>query len=341
VVEFPEVVKLARPRSGHFDLGTGYHGDLWLDLDALLLRPPLLRPHIRWLAERLREHSVDAVCGPLEGGAFLAYAVADLLGAAFLAGYRSPGEATGYHLPAVQGGIGGWRVGVVDDAVNAGTAVAACLEEVRGRGAVPVAVAALVSLGEASAMVQARMRVPFYPASTVPSRAWPAERCPLCAEGAPYTDPLSGDVATPLPAHPRPPKMTSHEESDAPRSQDSVTGGAGGPAVSHACSVMISGPGFFLDLGKARLLVNSSPQPGGPACKARSIIGLKSFTFSVSNHRFSALAHANISSSDLERRSGRSATAITSWPSPRSSAAMAGENISSSRSLTSGRWFMR
>ena len=29
--------------------------------------------------------------------------------------------------------------------------------------------------------------------------------------------------------------------------------------------VLISGPGFFLDLGKARLLVNSSPQPGGPA----------------------------------------------------------------------------
>jgi hypothetical protein len=66
-------------------------------------------------------------------------------------------------------------------------------------GAVPVAVATLVSLGEASTIVQARMRVPFYPANTVPSRAWPAERCPLCAEGAPYTDPLSGDVVTPLP----------------------------------------------------------------------------------------------------------------------------------------------
>ena len=87
----------------------------------------------------------------------------------------------------------------MDDAVNAGTAVVACLEELRGRGAVPVAVATLVSLGEASTMVQARMRVPFYPASTVPSRAWPAERCPLCAEGAPCTDPLSGDVVTPLP----------------------------------------------------------------------------------------------------------------------------------------------
>ena len=94
-----------------------------------------------------------------------------------------PGERTRYHLPAVQGGIDDWRVGVVDDAVNAGTAVVACVEELRGRGAVPVAVATLVSLGEASTMVQARMRVPFYAASTVPSRTWPAGRCPLCAEG--------------------------------------------------------------------------------------------------------------------------------------------------------------
>jgi hypothetical protein len=48
-------------------------------------------------------------------------------------------------------------------------------------------------------------------------------------------------------------EITAHEESDAPRSQDSVTGGAGGPAVSQPCSAMISGPEFFLDLRKARL----------------------------------------------------------------------------------------
>ena len=171
MVESSGVVQLVRPRSGHFDLQTGYHGDLWLDLDALFLRPALLRPYVDWLAERLREHSPDAVCGPLEGGAFLAYAVADRLGVAFLAGYRSPGVATGYHLPPVPGGIGGWRVAVTDDAVNAGTAVAACLEELRGQGAVPVAVAALIALGEASTMVPARLGVPFYAAGAMPSRA--------------------------------------------------------------------------------------------------------------------------------------------------------------------------
>jgi orotate phosphoribosyltransferase len=197
-VEPSEVIRLARPRPGHFDLGTGYHGDLWLDLDALLLRPSRLRPHVRWLAERLREHSADAVCGPLEGGAFLAYAVADLLGVAFLAGYRTkarPGEAAGYRLPRVHGGISGWRVGVVDDAVNAGTAVAACLDAVRSQGAVPVAVAALVSLGQADAAGPASWRVPFYPAGTMPSRVWPAGQCPLCADGIPYTDPSSGPLS--------------------------------------------------------------------------------------------------------------------------------------------------
>jgi len=192
-MEPSEVVQLARPRSGHFDLGTGYHGDVWLDLDALLLRPALLRPYVRWLAERLSEHSADAVCGPLEGGAFLACAVADRLGAAFLPGYRSPaarpGEVTGYRLPRVPGGIGGWRVAVVDDAVNAGTAVAACLEEIRDRDAVPVAVAAMLSLGQASATVPARLRVPFYAAGAIPSRAWPAGECPLCKSGIPLTDP--------------------------------------------------------------------------------------------------------------------------------------------------------
>ena len=181
------MVRLARPRRGHFDLGTGYHGDVWLDLDALFLRPARLRPYVKWLAERLRQHSPDAICGPLEGGAFLAYAVADLLEVAFLAGYRSPGQATGYHLPSVPGGIGGWRVAVVDDAVNAGTAVAACLRELRAQGAIPVAVAALLALGEANAMVPARLGVPFYPAGTMPSRAWPAPECPLCADGVPVT----------------------------------------------------------------------------------------------------------------------------------------------------------
>ena len=83
------LISLASPRHGHFDLGTGNHGDLWLDLDGLFLHPAILQPHIRELARLLRAHQVDAICGPAEGGAFLAQALAILLGAVFLPTYRA------------------------------------------------------------------------------------------------------------------------------------------------------------------------------------------------------------------------------------------------------------
>jgi orotate phosphoribosyltransferase len=185
------VIGLARPRRGHFELGTGYHGDVWLDLDALFLRPDRLQPSVGWLAERLREHQADAVCGPLEGGAFLALALATRLGAAFLPGYRAAATPPRYRLPVPPGGIGGWRVAIADDAVNAGTAIQACHQELREHGAVPVAVAALLALGPADAVVQDTMALPLYAAGQLPSQAWPAGGCPLCASGAPLTGPAS------------------------------------------------------------------------------------------------------------------------------------------------------
>jgi orotate phosphoribosyltransferase len=175
------VIGLVRPRWGHFDLGTGYHGDVWLDLDALFLRPALLQPHIDELAEQLREHQPEAVCGPAEGGAFLALALATRLGVAFLPGYRD-GPA-GYRVPSVPGGIGGWRVALADDAVNAGTAVRACAVELQSCGATPLAVAALLALGAAEATVRDTMGLPLHTAATLNSRAWPAVTCPLCAGG--------------------------------------------------------------------------------------------------------------------------------------------------------------
>jgi len=190
----PDLIRLAQPQRGHFDLGTGYHGDLWLDLDALFLRPALLRPYIRSLAGRLAGHKIDAVCGPAAGGAFLAQAVADLQGAAFLPAHRclpAPGTAAGYRLPpGVRSRIGGWRVAITDDAINAGTAARACFHQVRDSGAIPVAVAALLELGPARAMVRDTMRVPFYAAATLPSQVWPASGCPLCADGTRPTGPV-------------------------------------------------------------------------------------------------------------------------------------------------------
>ena len=116
----PPVAQLAQPRRGHFDLGTGYHGDLWLDLDALSLRPARLRPYVQWVSAQLDAHQIDAVCGPLEGGAFLALAVADVLDTAFVPAGRPPGPGPGqpgYRLPPGMGQrAAGWRVAIVEAA---------------------------------------------------------------------------------------------------------------------------------------------------------------------------------------------------------------------------------
>jgi orotate phosphoribosyltransferase len=191
----PPVARLAQPRRGHFDLGTGFHGDLWLDLDVLFLRPARLRPYVQWLSARLDAHQIDAVCGPLEGGAFLALAVADVLDTAFVPAGRAPGTSApgtsaqpqaGYRLPpGVARSAAGWRVAIVDDAINAGTAVQACFGLLAEIGAVPVAVGALLALGRAAAAVEATMSVPCYAAATVPSQVWPATDCPLCVTGIP------------------------------------------------------------------------------------------------------------------------------------------------------------
>lgn len=184
------MISLASPRHGHFDLGTGNHGDLWLDLDGLFLHPAILQPHVRELARLLRAHQVDAVCGPVEGGAFLAQALATLLEVAFLPAYRAlsrgGGALAGYRLPQVPGGMEGWRVAIADDAVNAGTAVRACSALLDDRAASVAAVASLISLGPArETWTQPSASVPFYAIETMSARVWRASRCPLCASGVP------------------------------------------------------------------------------------------------------------------------------------------------------------
>lgn len=61
---------------GHFRFESGYHGGTWLDLEGLFLRPSGLMGRIRELSARLSAHNLDAVCGPITGGAFVAVLVA-------------------------------------------------------------------------------------------------------------------------------------------------------------------------------------------------------------------------------------------------------------------------
>ncbi|MEW5870963.1 MAG: phosphoribosyltransferase family protein [Chloroflexota bacterium] len=188
-------------RRGHFRLESGHHGDVWLDLDALFRSPALLRPFIDSLASGLvkacakRSSSIEAVCGPLTGGAFLAYAIAAALEVGFYYTIRQvPPQpqalyAVPYRLPqGLRQAVRGKRVVIVDDAINAGSAVRGTLAELRTCGALPLAVGALLVLGQAAPDFFAGQALPLVCVVDFPANLWLPEACPLCASQTPLED---------------------------------------------------------------------------------------------------------------------------------------------------------
>ena len=182
------LIDLMSPRKGHFKLESGHHGELWLDLDSLFLRPGEVVPFVAELARRLSLHDVEAVCGPLEGGAFLAQEIARELDVEFYYSVRSgpaPADAlyaVEYRVPgALRGQARGRRFAVVDDAVNAGSAVRGTAADLQACGAEPVAIGALLVLGSAAASFAAERNVPLERITALPNALWAPSECPLCA----------------------------------------------------------------------------------------------------------------------------------------------------------------
>src|SRR3712207_1518923 len=68
---------------GHFRLESGHHGDLWLDVELMFLNPAPVQRLAERLAKALSSYGVEAVCGPLVEGAFVALTVAATLDVPF------------------------------------------------------------------------------------------------------------------------------------------------------------------------------------------------------------------------------------------------------------------
>jgi orotate phosphoribosyltransferase len=185
--------ELLAARHGHFLLESGHHGDLWLELDRLVARPATTRPFVAALAGKLAAHEIEAVCGPLTGGAFLAQLVATELGVSFSFTERlvSGGEVR-YRVPAaLRGDLAGQRIAVVDDAINAGSAVGKTLGDLDACGAVPAAIGALLVLGSAAARLAAGRALPLERIDTMRGNLWTPDVCPQCAAQVPLERPLA------------------------------------------------------------------------------------------------------------------------------------------------------
>lgn len=179
-----DVLGMMRARRGHFTLESGHHSDLWLDVDAVFIRPARLSPVVADLARRLAPYRPDAVCGPLTGGAFAAQLVAVELD---IECYFAERIAVGDGLYSAEYRIGrplaGKRVVVLDDAINAGSAVRATLADIERNGGTPVALAALVVLGSPAAALAAERGIPLEYAEFAENIIWPPDECPLCQAG--------------------------------------------------------------------------------------------------------------------------------------------------------------
>lgn len=169
-------------RSGHFVFESGDHGDTWLALDELVSQPVELRHQAEDLAHRLDGYGADLVCGPLEGGAFVAQWVAATLGTRFTYSRREPRRR--YVTPAEVPVLGS-RVVVVDDAVNVGSATIATTHELAGRGADVVALGSLLACVPNGPRVGTRLGIPQVYLTEVDSSVWPAAECPLCRDRVP------------------------------------------------------------------------------------------------------------------------------------------------------------
>ena len=170
-----ELLNLVSARKGHYRLESGYHGGLWFDLDPLFVAPARIQPLVEMLAERLQRHNIEAVCGPLVGGALLAQALASLLDIEFYYAQRfAPAMPDNdslypvqYHIPR-----------------SVGSMVRGTLSTLEANGARPVATGALLVLGaQAERFCQQRGLALEYIAQ-LPYEVWLPAECPLCASGA-------------------------------------------------------------------------------------------------------------------------------------------------------------
>lgn len=185
------ILDLLSVRRGHFSLESGMHGDVWFDLEPLFLQPSLLASHVAELAKLLLPSSVDGVCGAMVGGALVGYQVAAILKTRFFYAERLvlEGGEVAYRLPGpLRAAVRGLRLAVVDDAINAGSAVTRTHGDLVSAEAQPVVFASLLTVGGA-----APKKLAGYPEVVslehLESSLWEPATCPLCRSRVPLTDP--------------------------------------------------------------------------------------------------------------------------------------------------------
>ena len=166
--------------SGHFLLSSGKHSDRYVEKARIFEDPLLVRRFGEEIASWYEE--VQTVVSPAVGAIPLGFAVAMAAGARFLYAEREEGVMTfrrGFRLQP------GERVLVVEDVVTTGGSAADVVELVRGSGAEPLGVAAMVDRSRGA------LPFPLRALARVDADTFDPDGCPLCAMRQPVSAPGS------------------------------------------------------------------------------------------------------------------------------------------------------
>ena len=83
--------------------------------------------------------------------------------------------------------VAGRRVAVVNDVINAGSAVRGTLADLYAAGAAPVAIGTLAVLGASASQIAAENQIALEQLVALENRIWIPSECPLCAQNLPLT----------------------------------------------------------------------------------------------------------------------------------------------------------
>jgi orotate phosphoribosyltransferase len=187
-----DLLSIVQGRQGHFQLESGHHGDLWLELETLCLHSRAIQPFAAQLAAKLAPHKVDVICGPLVEGAYIALLVSIELGCDFVYAERfvNPSREglfpVEYRIPkALHTAVQRKRVAIVNDVISAGSAVRGAFSDLQSIGADIVAIGTLLVLGNSIDKFVAQHHVSLELLQQMPHNLWAPAQCPLCAAGQP------------------------------------------------------------------------------------------------------------------------------------------------------------
>jgi orotate phosphoribosyltransferase len=164
---------------GHFLLTSGLHSPRYLQCARVLMDPPVATRVGARIAEALREvlpHAPGAVVAPALGGVLVAHEVARALGCRGLFTERVDGAMRlrrGFTIGRGEGVV------VVEDVITTGGSTREVVDLVRGRGGEVLAVGSIVDRGGSP-----DFGVPRRWLLSVEAPAYPADDCPLCAQGS-------------------------------------------------------------------------------------------------------------------------------------------------------------